>query len=344
MSGRTFSSRWSFTAISSTARFEAVRFATGSRANIKFSDQREDLQIDFKFEHEGGPAAFGFSLWVDAVKFQCRLPNFDLASISNNRELMAGLRTARFLYEISHDEAISVNPFLGGWLAETVLAGIGSEAVLKKCTPEQAFYALQHNSAGIALIDVPACIFQTLYDAQTGAEVEQDLQQSLRELLSQAPVMAKIEDWVELLWQPLDNSWLEWLTLNFINTLGAALLQTAMQLCPDADDNDLILDLNGGPVRSALLAPDQHEIWLSETTVGGGGILERSNRFTVKIRAVSSSCWTSTSAPATTKQWTITFGTCCKPWEARALRFPCVSAPCAAPAPTPVRYRRNAAC
>ncbi|EOO9899669.1 hypothetical protein BCC88_RS03495 [Escherichia coli] len=87
--------------------------------------------------------------------------------------------------------------------------------------------------------------------------------------------MARIADWVELLWQPLDNTWLEWLTLNFTNTLGAALLQTAMQLCPDADDNDLILDLNGGPVRTALLAPDQREIWLSETTVGGGGIIEK---------------------------------------------------------------------
>lgn len=254
---------------------EAVRFATGSRANIKFSDQREDLQIDFKFEHHDEPAAFGFSLWVDAVKFQCRLPNFDFASISNNRELVAGLRTARFLYEVSHDEAISVNTFLGGWLAETILAGIGCEAVLKNCTPEQAFRALEHNSAGIALIDVPARIFQTLYDAQTGKEIEQDLQQSLRELLAQAPVIARIADWVELLWQPLDNTWLEWLTLNFTNTLGAALLQTAMQLCPDADDNDLILDLNGGPVRTALLAPDQREIWLSETTVGGGGIIEK---------------------------------------------------------------------
>ena len=254
---------------------ETVRFATGSRANIKFSDQREDLQIDFKFEHQGEPAAFGFSLWVDAVRFQCLLPKFDLASISNNRELMAGLRTARFLYEVSHDDTISANPFLGGWLAETVLAGIGSEAVLKNCTLEQAFRALQHNSAGIALIDVPARIFQTLYDAQTGAEVEQDLQQSLRELLSQAPVLAKITDWVELLWQPLDNNWLEWLTLSFTNTLGAALLQTAMQLCPDAGDNDLILDLSSGPVRSALLAPDQREIWLSETTIGGGGIIEK---------------------------------------------------------------------
>ncbi|MBB6055500.1 protein DpdJ [Tolumonas osonensis] len=254
---------------------EAVRFATGSRANIKFSNQREDLQIDFKFEHQGKPAAFGFSLWVDAIKFQCRLPNFDLASINNNRELMAGLRTARFLYEVSHDESICVNPFLGSWLAETILAGICSEAVLKKCTPEQAFRALQHNSAEIALNDVPARIFQTLYDAQTGEEVEQDLQQSLRELLSQAPVMAKITDWVELLWQPLDNSWLEWITLNFTNTLGAALLQTVMQLCPDADDNDLLLDLNGGPMRTVLLEPDQREIWLSETTVGGGGIIEK---------------------------------------------------------------------
>lgn len=254
---------------------EAVRFATGSRANIKFSDKSEDLQIDFKFEHQGKPAAFGFSLWVDAVKFQCQLPHFDLANISNNRELMAGLRTARFLYEVSHDEAISVNPFLGGWLAETVLAGIGSEAVLKNCTPEQAFRALQHDCAGIALRDVPARIFQTLYDAQTGAEVEQDLQQSLRELLSQAPVMAKIADWVELLWLPLDNTWLQWLTFNFTNTLGAALLQTAMQCCPDADDNDLILDLNGGPLRTEKLAHDQREIWLSETTVGGGGIIEK---------------------------------------------------------------------
>lgn len=254
---------------------EAVRFATGSRANIKFSDQREDLQIDFKFEHRNEPAAFGFSLWVDAVKFQCRLPNFDFASISNNRELVAGLRTARFLYEVSHDETICVNTFLGGWLAETVLAGIGSEAVLKNCTLEQAFRAMERNSAGIALIDVPARIFQTLYDVQTGKEIEQDLQQNLRELLAQAPVMARIADWVELLWQPLDNTWLEWLTLNFTNTLGAALLQTAMQLCPDADDNDLILDLNAGPVRTALLAPDQREIWLSETTVGGGGIIEK---------------------------------------------------------------------
>ena len=38
---------------------------------------------------------------------------------------------------------------------------------------------MEHNSAGIALIDVPARIFQTLYDAQTGEEIEQDLQQSL---------------------------------------------------------------------------------------------------------------------------------------------------------------------
>lgn len=254
---------------------EAVRFATGSRANIKFSDKRDDLQIDFKFEHQGKPAAFGFSLWVDAVKFDYRLPDFDLASISNNLELAAALRTARFLYEVSHDEAISSNPFLGSWLAETVLAGIGSEAVLNHCSPEQAFIALRQKTAKIKLLDVPARIFQTLYDTQTGTEIEQDLQQNLRTMLSQAPVIAKIAQWAELLWQPLDNSWLDWITLNFTNTLGAALLQTAMQLCPDADDNDVILDLGGGPLRNATLAPNQREIWLSETTVGGGGIIEK---------------------------------------------------------------------
>lgn len=171
MSGRTFSSRWSFTAISSTVRSKPCASPPASRANIKFSDQREDLQIDFKFEHQGEPAAFGFSLWVDAQNSSVSYPILISPASLNNRELMAGLRTARFLYEVSHDEAISVNPFLGGWLAETVLAGIGSEAVLKSCTPEQAFRALLSICAGIALRDAPARIFQTLYDAQTGAEV-----------------------------------------------------------------------------------------------------------------------------------------------------------------------------
>ncbi|BEU04245.1 hypothetical protein OAG1_30450 [Agarivorans sp. OAG1] len=253
---------------------EVVRLAAGSRAELKFKGGQESAAVNFEFQHEGQPASLAFSLWVDAVAFRCRMPEFHLDTLMQDKALLSGVRTARFIDEVRTDKTLTENVFLAGWLAESLLAGMCCEALLSQCSLEQALEALRNGKAQVALKDIPAKIFQTL-PGTSGDEGEQDLQQNLRDLLGRGGVVAKLARWAELLWQQPDASWLDWLRKVFQTSLGAALQQTAMQLCQDADEQDVVLDLDPGPARRQVLAEDELEIWLSETTVGGGGIIER---------------------------------------------------------------------
>ncbi|ADN77438.1 DEAD/DEAH box helicase domain protein [Ferrimonas balearica DSM 9799] len=253
---------------------EVIRLATGSRAELKFKGDKDSAAINFEFQHEDQPASLAFSLWVDAVAFRCRMPEFHLDDLMKDEALLFGVRTARFIDEVRNDKTLTENVFLAGWLAESLLAGLCCEAVLSQCSLEQALQALRNGTAQVALQDIPACIFQTL-PGTSGEQGEQDLQQNLRDLLGRDGVVEKLAQWAELLWQQPDAGWLEWLQQCFQTTLGAALQQTAMQLCQDADEQDVVLDLDPGPARREVLDDDEMEIWLSESTVGGGGIIER---------------------------------------------------------------------
>ena len=54
------------------------------------------------------------------------------------------------------------------------------------------------------------------------------------------------------------------------------MLDAVQQLCPDLDAGDLMLDINAGPrpLDAFPLSDRLDEIWLTENTVGGGGIIE----------------------------------------------------------------------
>ena len=53
------------------------------------------------------------------------------------------------------------------------------------------------------------------------------------------------------------------------DTLAAAILAAALRACPDARDDDLIVD-----VISGTSAASPATVWLSETTIGGLGVIE----------------------------------------------------------------------
>ena len=53
------------------------------------------------------------------------------------------------------------------------------------------------------------------------------------------------------------------------DSLAAAILAAALRACPDAQDDDLIVDVVAGPMPG-----DPATIWLSETSIGGLGIVE----------------------------------------------------------------------
>lgn len=253
---------------------EVIRLTTGSKAELKFQGDTPSATVNFEFVHQENPASLAFSLWVDAIAFRWQLPDLNVEKLQQDAELLAGLRTARFIDEVRNDGTLTDNVFLGGWLAESMLAGLCCEAMLSQTSIKQACDALLNGTAQVDLKDIPRRIFQTLPGVSIEAG-EQDLQQNLIDLLGRAGVITKLAKWAEMLWEQPDSSWQQWIQQCFQNTLGGALQQTALQLCQDADEQDIILDLDPGPARRAQLNKDEMEIWLSETTVGGGGVIER---------------------------------------------------------------------
>jgi len=256
---------------------EVVRFSTGSKAEMKFTDGRDPAKIQFQFSNQDKPTSVGFSLWVDAVAFRFRLPEMELTGQDLEPGLLSGLRTARFMDEIRQDQRLTDNPFLAGWVGEAFLAAVSCQAVLTQCSIEEAVGAVVANKAQIPLLDVPSRIFQTLTGV-TNSEAEQDLQISLKDILRRDSVVALLAEWAELLWLQPDQSWQNWLSQCFKTTLAGALQQTIFQLCPDAGEESLVVDLCGGPDRMSQLPTGVFEIWLSETDIGGGGVLERVER------------------------------------------------------------------
>ncbi|MCP4888127.1 MAG: hypothetical protein GY904_16135, partial [Planctomycetaceae bacterium] len=107
-------------------------------------------------------------------------------------------------------------------------------------------------------------------------DVQQQLQQDLEQLLDEPIVTAALHRHAPTLWEDPDASWIPWLTRKFKTTLGAAVLDGIQQVCSDLDSNDLLLDLEPGPRSSVATAKvdDSEEIWITEKTVGGGGIIE----------------------------------------------------------------------
>ena len=77
---------------------------------------------------------------------------------------------------------------------------------------------------------------------------------------------------------PIDADWENWLRDRFKSTLGSAIVEAAHNLCPRMNAGALALDLNayvsreGGHETGSV--GNRDELWLTETTIGGGGFVE----------------------------------------------------------------------
>ncbi len=256
---------------------EMIRFSTGSKGELKYSSSKESTKIEFEFELENKVTALGFSLWVDGVSFRFNKPSLNIKFENENIELLAGLRTSRFIDEVKNDTQLIENPFLAGWIAESFIGCLICEAVLSQCTIEEAILAVSKKNTRIPLVDVPHLIFQTLSFEESESS-DQDLQLKLKELLLNESVVLGLLEWAKILWSKPDDDWNDWLNITYSTTLGAALQQTIYQICPEAGEDSLIVDLDVGPTQQAKVPEDTLEIWVSETDIGGGGILEKFQR------------------------------------------------------------------
>jgi hypothetical protein len=258
------------------------RFAPGADAEVSQIPGGTSRRT-IAFVDNGGPAALGFVLDVDGLVVRCRVPEtIEAFGLTDGVDQLRSLRTAYFAHCLQADPTLEqfANVFQRDWIIELYLSALVAHALEQNCDLEQAARSLEREGLR-AVIDVLDVIFQALADAdvdpETGTAIEEErskLQQSLESLLDEPTIAAALDRHARVLWEPPDELWTPWLQDRYLTTLGAALIEAVQALCPEFDADDLVLDTDPGPTRNRSLDDGQRELWITETIVGGGGLVE----------------------------------------------------------------------
>ncbi|MFD5738520.1 protein DpdJ [Streptomyces massasporeus] len=264
-------------------RITSVNFAThagGNPIEVRRMTMGADCEVVRKrggsekrtvwYEAEGQPAALGFRLDVDA--FHVRLRPLDLTDPAVHAYLASPQwRSLAFSQAVAEDATLAeiTNTFQREWLAQVYLTAFALAGLDGDRTGEQLRASLANGSWGQNLAE----IFKVLYRDNSDSEqpVDSDrLVSALLELSHDDRVIAALNRAAELLVAPDVPARTEELAQRaYRDTLAAAIASAAQRACPDAQEGDLIVDVLPG---DGLDGPAT--VWLSETSIGGLGVVE----------------------------------------------------------------------
>lgn len=230
---------------------------TRSRANFTRSD--------------GSPVAVGAVYDVDGLRMDIAVPN----DLDLGEPLPAGLKSAWFRHVIVSDEGLgeSANVFQLGWVHDAVLVTLVRRAVTYGISLAEAFAAVRPS-----LLDELDRSIEILFQ-RVGLIIEDEdvttgparLRGTLTALLREDRFMSRVGELLPELWKPSVPLLDPWLRTRLLVTVGEAVMAAARLSCPEHDPEGLLLDVEPG------VGPDGRrtgEVWVTESTIGGGGFLE----------------------------------------------------------------------
>jgi len=249
---------------------ETRRMTYGAQCDTYLTNnQQVASQVRYRFA--GAPAALGFSLAVDGVRFT--LDRLDLTKPAVASHLTSpGWRRIAFGTALREDPSLDgvANIFQRDWIISVymtafVLTGIDSG--------QESMLVHKQLANGAWATDVRQ-ILQALYRDTNGSGTQnppQKLISTLQDLSAEPLVRACVDRHAELLWcEDIGIRAHDLAQRSYRDTIAAALLAACQRACPDTQDNDLIVD---------VVAPDSTNptstIWLTETTIGGLGLVEQ---------------------------------------------------------------------
>jgi hypothetical protein len=283
---------------------EIRRFATGSRATINFEDGSQfETRIRFvSGETDATPVAVGFACTADAISLQVKVPpepHRDLLA-PTAAHLLRSLRPAFFFHRVKTAPALDglANIFARQWLAQAYLCALVRLAVTDNIDLATAAARLREQPGANPLGDVLDALFRVLppevgpneEDEAAGvaeegeapaidernAVVRQRTHTRLLVMLAEPIVREALDSAATILWEPAGPAWDNWLTETLLVTVGAAAQDAVQTLCPEIDAKDLLVDPSAGPSNTARASEAVgREVWLTESAVGGGGVVER---------------------------------------------------------------------
>lgn len=242
---------------------EVRRGVVASEVRVSRSDGTH-AEDEVRLIDGGEPVAIGGVFDVDALRFHVEI---EVPPTVWDGPGAPALRAAWFEWSLTRSLAGVVDRFLTGWVHDVVLAALLRVAVLEDVGLQAAWERIR--------TDLPAGVTPALrlLLAAPGAD-EADLEvadgklaERLREAMADAEVLQVLVEVVPALWSPPDATADEWLRTRWLRTVGEALLAGAATMCPEHDPSVAVLDVEPPGAEPG-------EIWLSETTIGGGGFLE----------------------------------------------------------------------
>ncbi len=267
------------------------RFATGSKMNLRFKGGGE-LESNLRYIQgdSGKPVSIGFLQEVDGIAIRFRVPKeFNISPSDANQQKVRSFRTAYLRHRILNDPRLDglANLFQRDWLFQIFCSAIVSNALIKNISLCDSHADLASGDLSGEMAKVLNTIFQVISNdqqAQEGQEEQgeesethrQKVHDTLADFCRSSKVLEVLNDLARILWEDPDEGWKNWATLRLKSTLGTALLQAASQVSSQFDSGDLLLDIESGP-RSPYMPtfPDGiEELWITETTSGGGGMVE----------------------------------------------------------------------
>jgi len=264
------------------------RFAIGADAELKGQGVSSRIRLDF-CEPDRRPAAVGFSQTVDGIRVRLRVPEtFQVAANDPDQDKVRAFRTAYYRHRIHQSPMLAsdANRFIRDRLCDVYLSSMLAHAMKNRCSLADSNAFIQTAAAGR---EEPAKvldgIFRTLDtdfepdDTEEGGDQEKQLGKMHKRLLDHLAddrLFAALGAEAPVLWEQPGPEWQEWARERLVSTVGRALLDACNRLCPQFDGKDLFLDLEAGPQPPGTppLAPAECDIWITESTMGGAGIVE----------------------------------------------------------------------
>lgn len=267
---------------------EVRRFALGCEASIGFEDGRR-FEPRIRFTDDAGQsAAIGFAHDADAVLLSLQLQPELHRAIAPRETLVRSLRVALFRHRVRIAAELDglANVFARDWLAEAFLC-----AVLGRVVAGGDLRPIVENSPPSQLLGVISAALDVLFQAMTVEQPDNEMESDAAEaasptmqrqkthgrllkVLEEPTVLAVLCRTAAVLWQPPDATWDDWLRSRVKATVGAAAVDAIQRMCPDVNANEVLVDPEPGPRITSSIGSSS-EIWLTETAVGGGGVLEK---------------------------------------------------------------------
>ncbi|WP_045820825.1 protein DpdJ [Williamsia herbipolensis] len=244
------------------------RMAIGSDGEL--TDQAGNrTPTHVRYVHEGTPAAIGFELEVDGMIVSGQLPEGGQSFLQNFTS-SPPWRTLAFRRRVLEDERLDdvVNVFQRGWLSEVYL-----DAFISRGLSGGPVGLLPGQLADGAWADNLPDFLAVAYRAEAQHEDESRMQRTLAQLAADPMVRAVIEEHGNLLGtNNLQADTTDLLDRVFLDTLANAVLAAVSESLADANEGDLACDVEFDEETR------DYRILLSETAIGGLGLLESLHR------------------------------------------------------------------